>query len=211
MARKAKKKVEQPAWHVDFRNAGALPDIKPIRTDFLLNFVALAAMVGLLFYVAYTEYHAMQLRGGINRLEKRIQAATHENNQNLRLSAEFERMTGLVKEADEFTAMPVLPTGLLAALVDSLPPDMLLGSVAVTDRTIQEGRRTRHAKAITMAGSVSGADPLRSTQIVNDYVATIGALPVLTPSLERIALQSLQRDERLGQFTFNILVELKPR
>jgi len=211
MARKGKKKTELPAWHANFRNAEELPDIKPIRTDFLFNFVSLALMVGLLCYVTFTEYQAMQLRSSIGQLEKRIQGATYDNNQNLRLSAEFDRLSVQIKEAGEFTAMQVRPTQLLAGVVDSLPAEMLVVSIALADRTIQEGRRTRYAKSLTLSGTVAGADSLRSTQIVNDYLATFGALPGLAAQIERISLQSLQRDPRQGVFTFNILVELKAR
>lgn len=211
MARKGKKKIEQPAWHANFRNAEGLPDIKPIRTDFLFNFVALAALLALGGYVAYTEYQALQLRSSIAVLNSRIQAGTLENNQNLRLSAEFDRLSVLMKEAGEFVAMPVRPTDLLAEVVDSLPAEMLVTSFGLADRAIQEGRRTRYAKTLTLAGNVSSPDSVRSTQIVNDYVAVVGTLPGLGKEVEKTSLQSLQRDEKQGIFTFNIMVELKAR
>lgn len=211
MARKVKKKLEQPAWHPNFRNAETLPDIKPIRTDFLLNFVSLALLAGVVTWLAVTEYQAMQLNRTINQLEKSIRSGTQENNTNLRESAEFDRLAALLKEAADFTAMQVQPSELLAAVVDSLPPEMLLTSISLADRSIQQGRQTRYAKSLQLNGTISSLDAIRSTQLVDDYVAVLAKLPGLDQHVEKTTIQSLQRDDRLGLFTFNILVELKPR
>lgn len=53
-----KKQKSHPNWHPDFRLQEELPDIKPIRTDFLVNGIAWALAVFLIFGVVQREIGA---------------------------------------------------------------------------------------------------------------------------------------------------------
>jgi len=51
MSARGKKKKDFPAWHPDFRVTDDLPDIKAVRTDFLINIGSVGLALALLVYI----------------------------------------------------------------------------------------------------------------------------------------------------------------
>lgn len=67
MLSKLKKKsdsgeVKVPAWHRDFRNSDELPDVKPIRTAFFINGLAILVTTAALINFVHQEYQLYGLR-----------------------------------------------------------------------------------------------------------------------------------------------------
>ncbi len=208
MAR-AKKDVE-PGWHPNFRNSEALPDIKVIRTDFLVNGLAVAISVGLLFIVAHNEFDGRSLSREITDLNSKISAKAALNENNLKLSAEFDTLSNQYTELNNFLSVPVAPSRLMMAISETLPREILLQTINYTDQPVVVESKNVMSKAINFRGSVSGSLEHPATQIVTDYIKTIEKLEILKDRLNKIELVSLVRNPQLGLFNCVIRIELKP-
>ncbi len=209
MALRKAKNVVQPNWHPDFRNAETLPDIKFVRTDFLLNFVAVFVFLVLLFYNAQNEYSAYSLNGEIAMLKDKIAQRRSDNDLNLKRSADFEELAKRADELANFVKNPVSPPLFLLTLANKLPSrNILLQSIRFQDRTEKIARKTIRYKGITLTGSLIGSSA-EATQMINDYKQTLESMEIWKGTLDRVELESLSRDKMLGTFKYTIFVYLK--
>ena len=203
------KNVVQPNWHPDFRNAETLPDVKFVRTDFLLNFIAVFVLLVLLFYNVQNEYSAISLNREITMLKDKIVQKRSDNDRNLKLSADFEELSKKAEELAKFVQNPVSPPLFLLTLANKVPSrNILLQSIRFQDRTEKIGRKTIRYKGITLTGSLTGSSA-EATQMINDYKQTLESMEIWKGTLDRVELDSLSRDKQLGIFKYTIFVYLK--
>ncbi len=209
MALTRPKRVIKTHWHPNFRNPETLPDIKVVRTSLLLNTIAIAAGILVCGKFGYNEYTRFSLNRGIGQLESKISSKKVENETNLKESGEFDTLSKKHDELASFLAVSIEPSDLLMMLSEQLPREILLQNVSFTDQQIQVGKKNVNSKAINLRGSVMG-DPEVATQIVTDFITTLGNLELIKANLNRIELVSLVRDPSLGLFNCVIRIELKP-
>ncbi len=210
MALRKPKKIVQSAWHPNFRNVETLPDIKAIRTDFIINWgIVLVAAVLLMFFLK-NEIAALSVGRSIKEFETKISENTGKNNNNLRLSGEFGTLSKKISELTDFVKAPVTPSIFLLTFAQVKPEEMLMQSISYDSQTIDLGnRKTAPGKLVTLQSTVNGT-PAAVTQLVTEYVETIKNLDIIKESVHKVELQSLERDENLGLFNCSIRVELIP-
>lgn len=214
MALRKPKPVIQPSWHPNFRDEESLPDIKVIRTDFLLNFVAVVVVAGLLAFLGYREFRAFSIASVVEGLEENIAANSAENTTDLRLSGQFKRDKKMIDELEAFTTfnVPIRPLDFLLEIAANKPDEIELDSISYASGSITVGRKASPTKTIRMTGKVFGT-PDSATQTLNDFLQLLNEAETLRERLYEeapVSLQSFNRSGNLNEFTFAIQVQFTP-
>ena len=185
-----------PNWHPDFRDVGALPDLKVVRTSFVTNFLCLTIATVVLGWTAFREYQAFSLRMEISAAEEAMADKSSRNAELLKLNKEFNDATKRFNEAEKFLNVDFAASELLIALSRSLPGNMDFTSV-VFDST-----------NLYLRGTIRGASETASTR-VSSYLDTQnhlrGGKALWFPD---VSLTSLLRNPSTQGLTFEIV--LKP-
>jgi len=208
MALRKPKKVVQPAWHPNFRNVETLPDIKAIRTDFVINYGVILLAATLLVFFLKNEFSIMAVGRENKDFETKISENTGINNNNLKLSGQFGNLSKEIAELSEFTNVPIKPSDLLLKFTEIKPEEMLFHSISYNTHTIRlDSRKSAPGKQISIRSTVIGT-PASVTQLVTEFVETLQNLEIIQESVQKVELQSLVRDEKLGLFNCSIRIEL---
>jgi len=96
----------QPYWRPDFKIQSTLPDIKVVRTDFIINCIVVALALVAVFSLLRQEYRAHVLRSSIAVIEKRINASEAADKLNLKRSEGFKKSAQSVVELQRFYRAP---------------------------------------------------------------------------------------------------------
>lgn len=200
------KKNTQPHWRPNFVNQSALPDIKAIRTNFIINFVAVLLVLLVGFYVLQREYRAYALGKTIEEMEQRISAAEAEDSANLKLSREFRDLAAHVAELEKFYATPVIAHEFLAELTKIRPEELIFEQIALVESAQKEGSAQFVTYRIKIAGDV------RSLTVLDAFKSDLFDWELL--NVEDYSLdidESLQgRDAETGIFPYTLQITLKP-
>ena len=208
MALRKPKKVVQPAWHPNFRNVETLPDIKAIRTDFVINYGVILFAAALLVFFLKNEFSIMAVGRDIQDFETKISENSGANNNNLRLSGQFNNLSKEISELADFTDVPIKPSELILKFTEIKPENMLFESISYDTYTIKlDDRKNAPGKRISIRSTVVGT-PAAVTQLVTEFVETLQNLEMIQESMHKVELQSLVRDEELGLFNCSIRIEL---
>lgn len=200
------KKKNQPNWRPNFVNVSELPDIKVIRTGFVVNFVSLVLVFSLAFLVLQREYRAHILDNTIEDLEQRIQAAAADDAASLKLSREFRDAAAHVAEVEKFYATPLLVHDFLAQLTRKRPEELIFRQLSVLESPAEEGDGQAVVYRINITGEV------RSLMVLDRFKGELSDWDRL--DLEGYALdidETLQgRDADTGIFPYTLQITLKP-
>ena len=102
----SKQRDIQPYWRPDFKIQSTLPDIKVVRTDFIINAIAVALALIAAFTVLQREYRAFSLNRAIASMQQSIGETEANNNQNLQASERFRESAQSVVELQDFFRAP---------------------------------------------------------------------------------------------------------
>lgn len=149
------KKDIQPYWRPNFVNSSGLPDIKVVRTDFIINFVSMLLMLLVGFYVLQREYRAYALSQTIDDMEQRIRIAAPDDSSNLKLSQEFRDSAAHVAELEKFYAAPLLAHEFLKQLFQMRPEKLIFKQLSLTESLAKEGTVSTVTYRINISGEVS--------------------------------------------------------
>ncbi|MFP4281300.1 MAG: hypothetical protein ACLFR7_01700 [Opitutales bacterium] len=203
------KKASHPLWRPDFRDVESLPDIKVIRTDFLLNLVCVSLALILLGYFFVQEYRAMSLQASIESLSGDIRDNAAINQENLRMSAAFRRLEGRMEEFVRFHNVPVSPDELLTDLARMQPDPVTLASTNFTGGTTGRGNNAKTSYTLILSGSVAHTLERAAPQVITSYRASLEEVPSIAPYFESSELSGFTRNDELGIFNFTIRITLR--
>jgi Tfp pilus assembly protein PilN len=195
LPRKSPQSAGSGNWHVNFRIADGLPDLKPIRTSFFVNLLFVTVAAAALLFTAHREFLGFEIRSEIDLANQRVESVAARNNHLLALNKEFNDAAVIVSSAAEFGKGQMVASELLVALSRSLPRSMDFSSV-----TFEKG-------TLVLRGSVRGASETSSNR-VSAYLDVLRKDEVVGPQLSQISLTSLVRDPRTQGMSFEIV--LKP-
>lgn len=119
-----KPKKKQPdfrPWHQDFRIPDELPDIKAVKTNFLVNVVVAFGLAVLLIFFFIKNNEVSRLGADLAYLEERIQRAEPRSNEYSRLNQQYQRERRRLDEVDNFLERPFFITELVWHFVDQAP------------------------------------------------------------------------------------------
>ncbi len=204
MSRKTKE--IQPYWHPNFRMPSTLPDIKVVRTDFIVNFIAVLVLVVVAFFVLQREYRAYVMRGSIAGLERRIQEAEPEDDRYLKLNERFRAASQQVIELEHFYSAPFLPQQLVPELVRLRPKGFAFDGIGYSEEVKKQGKK------FVMEYHVSISGHLRSLNELTAFKHALQDSELLQVSgYETGVFESDKgRDSRTGIFSCQIEIRIVP-
>ncbi len=206
---KAKKKT-QPDWHPDFRITEELPDIKVVRTDFLVNGLALLLMLVLGVILAQRELKTIELNSQIESIRTELDTEAAENRANLALNKEFQEAMAKIEDLNRFYTEPFLLHQFLAGLATQKPDDIRFSGITI-DRSIVDakGKKKTVEYALTLNGQVRDPQVLFNfKQTLNDLLDIRGDFASPTDPLISENVSST-RNEVTGTFGFTLRVVLQ--
>ncbi len=196
----------QPHWRPNFVDSSELPDIKAVRTDFIINFVAVLLLLVVGFVVLQREYEAFTLSKSIETMEQRIRVTEGDDAANLKLSREFRDLAANVVELEKFYATPVVAHEFLTELTKRRPEELIYQQISLVETTEKQNNAEVVAYRINISGEV------RSLTVLDAFKGELADWELL--NFEEYALdidEALQgRDAQTGIFPYTLRITLTP-
>ncbi|QYY37187.1 hypothetical protein [Ruficoccus sp. ZRK36] len=211
---KDNKKDQFLNWHPNFRLTETLPDIKVVRTGFLVNFVAITVVLVLLAFNGYRELRIHSLNSEIGTFEQRLAEGKTQNQANLKLSSEFTRQAKLIDDVRAFHITSVPPVEFLRVITATRPDDIAFQSVRYElvqpplkkkEKLVKSKFRSRY----TVTGMLKGSSA-EALIALNSYRARLSSLEILEGKIEEIQVSQPRRNPSLDLFEFEITLTLLP-
>jgi len=204
MAKKRKKRTNFPAWHPDFRIGEDLPDIKAVRTDFLVNIGAVTLAVLMIFWQVYREATIHGLANELERLEETKQKLEGENRQIVALNARFMKRKRIVDDLERFYSAPFDVPKFVGDIARIRPAEIAFDEISFREDVVgTEDERTRIYR-LTLSGQT------RSLNSVDDFKDSFTELPYLAEVDVAITEGANPRNPALNTFGFSLEVDLEP-
>ena len=202
---KSKKDI-QPFWRPNFVNRSELPDIKVIRTDFIINFIAIMLALGVTFFYLQQEYRAHILKGAISDAEEEIRDASAQDAENLKLSQSFLDSAKYVVEVERFLESPFRIHEFLYDLARIKPDDLIYKSISLSESAAPKRLHSPLKYSINIAGDA------KNLTVIGDFKRILGEAELLNlPGFDIQIDESLQgRNEETGVFPYTLAISLTP-
>ncbi len=195
-----RKKHGHPPWHPDFRIAEGLPDIKIVRTDFLINMGAVLLAVILLLVVGYREMLIWTAQRDID-LARSVRAdLTPDNNRALSLNRIFMESRAVFRDLEIFFSAPLHADRLILDLAEAKPDAISLETLTYRVTEFEESQQVHRRHHIQMrANTRSIPEP------VETYRRRLRAIDYLDrPNLQ--IQDSNPRQTDAGNFAFDLSI-----
>ncbi len=205
MANKPKtRKAEMVHWHPNFRNAEELPDIKPVRTYFILNSVSALFLAVALGFFSVQEYACMALKNEIAELKKEIEPQKGKNKKLLEQSKQFLKLKKNIEELRRFLKQPVPVVQVMADL-----PGVVTKEIVLDTFRYFESRSGKDKKpVIELSGAVTGVSDSRAYELVYDFRKKLEKMPVIADIVETVEEKNVAWDAETEQLKFAFTIEI---
>lgn len=198
------RKNTHPNWRPDFCNRAALPDIKVVRTNFLINFVCVLSALVFVYFTLEREYNVYALGQTVASMERQVQSASSANEASLKLSNAFKKASNEIIDVERFFIAPFKAHEFLVDFVKLCPEEADVKSIAFSE-VYSKGSKVEYKMNIT--GEV--VDALSLDAFKNSIEAS-GLLEVdnLSPMID----ETLQdRNVDTGIFPYRMSIVLAPQ
>lgn len=196
----------QPHWRPNFNDPSGLPDIKVVRTNFMINSVVVLGALLALFIIGQREYSALTLRSSAAAMESQAQASAAENQKNLQLSQKFIEVSQGILELERFYSSPITAHEVLIELSMLRPEGLLFKNVKISEIEKKKGKRIYLEYEIDLSGEVE--DPV----LLSDFKQAIQKSVIIEfEGTSKNIEESLQtRDPRTGIFPYRMTISIQP-
>jgi hypothetical protein len=185
-----------PAWHPDFRNPARLPDTKVVRTQFFVNFAAIAIAASLLLYFSYQEYRINNLSRQVAYWQTQIDTNKKASMQALMLSQKFTAEEKKINELNSFVKPRLVLSQFLVNLGSTLPQELAASTVDI--------RNT----GVNLRGIANGS-PDEASGRTSTYVEQLRQDKYFSGIFEEVGLNKLDRDQASGRLLFDLFLRFK--
>lgn len=196
-------------WHPNFRVVEALPDIKQVRTGFLVNFIAIMFALIALGWTVMSEVTIHNYNRDIDRLNGQIEKETPANNKNLANSKQFVNKSKPLQFAAKFFADRLPPLELLDNILAARSDSILFDNIAVEPVLVDSGGK----KLIEQHVIISGTLASETSQGLDEFKNKILASPIFKGRIvdpgKNLKIEN-KRDASAGVFRFTLTISLKP-
>jgi hypothetical protein len=201
------KKDMQPYWRPNFVNNSTLPDIKAIRTDFVINFFAVTLLLVVAFFLVQREYRIHSLRNTISGMEQQIRVGDADDKANLKLSTEFREAAEHIVEVDKFYLSPAPAHEFVRQLAGLRPEGLIFDEIS-----FREIMNTAKGKTSTVSYRILIAGEVRSLTTLDAFKTVIDNWEVLAVEGYERSIDELVegRDADTGIFPYRINITLMP-
>jgi len=197
-------------WHPNFRDVATLPDIKQVRTGFLVNFVAIVLALLALAWTLYIEVEMHKVNHDIDALNTQMQDNDAANRKALAATKDFVNKSKALQFAAKFFSQKMPPLELLSSLIDARPENITFRSIDVTSigRDLGGGKKA-DAQRVTIQGVLMSESELGLQEFVDRVVASPALKNRVGDPVKDRNIDS-HRDPLAGAFEFTITLTLKP-
>jgi hypothetical protein len=185
-----------PAWHPNFRNHERLPDTKVVRTQFFVNFAAIAVAASLLLYFSFQEYRIKNLRHQVAEWQSQIDTNRKASIQAQAFSRKFMEEGRKIDELNSFLKQRLVLSQFLLHLGSTLPADLALDAVEVRDL------------GVDLRGVAAGT-PDEASGRTSAYVEKLKQDKYFNGLFEDFALNRLERGQGNDRLTFDVFLRFK--
>ena len=210
MVRRARKEKIQLDWHPDFRDLVALPDVKVVRTHFILNFVSLTILLCLIVYLGYQQVLSWDLRTRIAAVDKLVNEQSAANRVHLKDSVKFKKLAKKVEDLDIFYNQSETALDFLVDIVKSKPDNIAYNKILFNEQTQQISKsKSVNYGEYTVTGILQGSSA-EVLNALNNFREIVEQLPLLKDKINEIKVSPPRRNPELDLFEFTIVIALKP-
>ncbi|MGZ0708598.1 hypothetical protein ACWPKO_09685 [Coraliomargarita sp. W4R53] len=187
-------------------NQSELPDIKVIRTDFIINFIAMTLALCVAFFLLQREYRSYALSQTISQMEQQIRVADADDIVSLKMSESFRKSAQYIIEVEEFFDSPLLAHEFLYELSNIKPEDLIFNSVSLSESSLKQGAKSLVRYTINITGDA------KNLTVLDDFKKVLVEADLLQISGFDLEIdETLQgRDEKTGIFPYRISITLTP-
>ncbi len=211
-----KKSQTVPRWRTNFRITEELPDIKVVRTHFLINFAAIALLIAACFVVAQREYTLRTLNESMQLLDQRLQSGQAGNRESLAWNKRFIDSARKVEEIKTHYQAPFVHHLFLAELAMTRPRDMVFRQISYQvipapppPRTRARGAApTRHSNLPSYTIQLRG--DVRELNILDQLKTLLADFSYANGTYRVDVTESVQPRTDAGTFPFAIEIRLLP-
>lgn len=192
------KSSQVPAWHLDFRDPSGLPDVKPIRTTFFVNTIAVVIAAGIALVFLQQEFKLFSLRGELAALEAQIDVDRTPSAAAVKKFQSFRAEEKKLKEVLEFVDIRIAPSAFLMRIGEILPEKIIITSIDVRNGVF------------TLQATVSGT-PDEASGLASGLVDLLNEDEVLGPLFDEADITSLLRNPATGLLNMEVRLPLTPK
>jgi len=185
-----------PAWHPNFRNLERLPDTKVVRTQFFVNFAAIAIAASFLLYFCYQEYRINNLSRQVADWQAQIDTNKRASDQAVVLSRKFLDEERKIVELGNFLKQRLTLSQFLLQVGNTLPTELAMDTIDVRDA------------AVNLRGTASGS-PDEASGRTSAYIEQLRQDRFFSGIFEEVTLNKLEREQPSGRLTFDIFLRFK--
>ncbi len=196
----------QPNWRPNFRNPETLPDIKAVRTDFIVNFVAVALAFLAVIFVGQREYRAHVLKSSIRDLERQIRVAEPDDAATLKLSQRYREGADNFVELERFYRSAFFVHDMLGELARNQPVDLIFDSISYSEAVSKRDQQPVVEYRVVLSGKV------KELPVLDGFKATLGETPSFGNERFSVEIDETvqSRDTETRIFPYQINITLRP-
>jgi len=204
---KAKPPVDT-AWRPDFKMSERLPDIKPVRTDFFINFAALTFVLFAVVLMVIQELTIFNANSDIDRKVSELKNKTSEQEEFSKNDVAFAKHATFLKDFILFSNKQLSASDLLLLFSRDTPNDITLESI----RQLQRDRDKITVTSIEVSGYVRVPDTTKANAVISQYLQILFKSPELKGKNVSHTLnpQDFVRDQERSVVKFKALIEISP-
>ena len=196
-----KKKNTKTAWHPDFRIVEVLPDIKVVRTKFLINIVSIVIFCSLLVFVGYREIIKIGLKQNIKDYQTEIENRQSGDRKLTQLSGEFSKLGNQLEDIKQFKEKPLKLIKTIIELSEMRGKDVVYDRITYRDEWDSAEKKEVYSIRLNGKG--------RATADIGDLKNRLSALSVNEGCKINISeVGNPTKDPTTGVFSFVILVTI---
>lgn len=191
-----------PPWHPNFRNFERLPDVKVVRTSFLVNSVAILVALAVLICFGLQEYKLHEIQSGsqqgIDYWQGQIKINERLSEKAVLTYQKFLSAEKKVTEVAAFVKKDFTFSDFIIELGQVLPDDIALNSISIEE------------DGVSLNGLVRGTSDQASGE-AEACILKLRSDPQIGPKFDSISLTSLSRESKADQLVFKIFMKAKTK
>ena len=196
------------AWRPDFRMPERLPDIKPVRTDFFINFAGISFALFALVLFSFQEYTIFNANSEINIKKADLNNTVSKQEEYTKNNTAFVKAEVNLAQFLLFYSKQISVSDLLVLLCRETPKGITLESI----RQVPQIRTNAIATAIEISGYVRDPDTTRANDSLNAFLEILFKSPELKGKnvSHVINPQDFAKDAERGVVKFKVRIEITP-
>jgi len=201
-----------PNWHPDFRNTALLPDIKAVRTDFIVNILSVVVPLALAIFFFYQEWERFSTRGEIAALRESVEAGSRTSERFIKLDQTFFKEAARLREVNQFFRQPAAPLEVVTALTELRPEGFAYSSIGYKESLEPlpgKKKGERLVGMVSVQGNVQGSSLEVFTQMA-EFERAVQQMPLFAGRIVEFQPNSnFNPDSELLQFSIQLKITME--